>query len=338
MYSTFFGLRERPFDLTPDPRYLLLTPHHREALATLRYGLESRKGILALTGEAGTGKTTLLHAALATAGRNGLFVHLTNPRLTREEFLEFLADAFALSRGAVSSKARLILDLERVLRERQAAGDPCVLIVDEAQCLPDDLLEEVRLLANIETEQTKLLSVILAGQPELAERLSTVGLRQLKQRVALRCSLAPLELRETAAYIAGRIRIAGGTAASVFTQDAVRLIHEASRGIPRWINVICDNALVSGFAADEKPVGRALVDEVCVDLDLRTGPDNARAPHAPATSAPPAASRQLDGHAGAVDGDPGEAEPEVRSAVTAGMRPTLFAQNTPARRRFHFFS
>src|SRR6266550_4646817 len=188
MYERYYGLRQRPFNLTSNPRYLLLTSAHAEALSSLQYGIGSRLGIIVLVGEA--------HA------------------------------------------------------------------------LPYEILEEIRLLANIETDEEKLLPVVLAGQPELGNRLNNPDLRQLKQRVALRCSLRALTLKETAAYIAGRIGVAGGDAANIFTGKAVQLIHRYSRGVPRTISVICDNALVTGFAADERPIDVGTVCEVCRDLDL----------------------------------------------------------------------
>ena len=269
MYEGFYGLRERPFDLTPNPRYLYLTGSHREALGNLQYGITGRKGMTLLIGEAGTGKTTIVHAALdAVAGPWVRCVYLSNPVLTRQEFYEFLSQKFGLSAQAAVSKARFLFELEAVLLERHRAGGLTALVIDEAQSLPYDLLEEVRLLANFETETDKLLPVVLAGQPELASRLEHEELRQLKQRVALRCDLAALDLRETAAYISGRIAIAGGDSARVFTREAVQVIYERSAGIPRTIGVICDNALLTGFAAGLRPVGSSLVLEVCRDFRL----------------------------------------------------------------------
>jgi general secretion pathway protein A len=267
MYQEFYGLQSRPFDLTPNPRFLLLTGKHREALSTLQYAISGPKGVALLVGEAGTGKTTLIHAALETRS-DGLPVFLSNPALTRSEFLEFLAEGFGLPADAATSKTRCILALTRVLKERQAAGTMAALIIDEAQCLPDELLEEVRLLANIETPEEKLLSIILVGQPELADRLNQPSLRQIKQRVGLRGTLAPLDEAETAAYIATRIQVAGGDPEQLFTQDAIATIYEHAAGIPRTISVICDNALVTGFALDWRPVDRDVVLEVCRDLDL----------------------------------------------------------------------
>jgi len=270
MYGEFFGLSEPPFDLTPDPRFLFLTPHVREALSNLRYGLSTSKGLTVLLGEAGTGKTTLVRAALTDLGDAGTsrYVLLSNPTLARSEFYEFLAAEFGFSQQAATSKTRFLSELQDDVKERFAKGGLTGLIVDEAQSMPHALLEEIRLLGNIETTTSKLLNIVLSGQPELADRLNEPSLRQLKQRVALRCELRPLTLDETAAYISGRLRIAGGSPEMVFTAQAVRTIHQASGGVPRLINVLCDNALVSGFALQTKPINLALVAEVCRDFDL----------------------------------------------------------------------
>lgn len=268
MYEQYFGLRERPFDLTPNPRFLVLTESHREALANLEYGIGSKKGITLIVGEAGSGKTTMIRAAVEKLPARVHCVHLHNPTLSRDEFNEMLAARFKLSKEASQSKATMLIELESLLRSRRASNEQTVLVVDEAQSLPGELLEEIRLLANIETNDEKLMTLIIAGQPELAERLNDQSLRQLKQRIALRCALRPLSPQETAAYIAGRIRAAGGTGAKVFTREAVALIHERSGGIPRTISVISDNALVGGFAAGQRPVGSELVREICRDFDL----------------------------------------------------------------------
>jgi general secretion pathway protein A len=268
MYEAFFGLRERPFDLTPNPRFLVLTEAHREVLLTLEYGIASRKGITLLIGEAGSGKTTVIRAAMEKQPVKVHCVHLHNPTLSRSEFNELLAARFGLSRLAIASKGTMLVELERLLVERRDAGENSVLIVDEAQSLPLDLLEEIRLLANIETNDEKLLTVIIAGQPELAARLNDRALRQFKQRVALRCELKPLSPQETAAYVVGRIRAAGGVAAEVFTRQAVTMMYEHSRGIPRTISVIADNALLGGYAAGQRPVGARLVAEICRDFDI----------------------------------------------------------------------
>jgi len=338
MYRTFFGFETRPFDLTPNPKFLVLTEAHQEALSVLDYGIASRKGITLLLGEAGTGKTTLIRAAAARQPAHVHCVHLHNPALTRAEFVETLADHFALSDTAGSSKSALLRELELLLAERHARGEATVLIIDEAQSVGMDLLEEIRLLANFETDETKLLSVILAGQPELASRLNVDALRQLKQRIALRCELRPLTQDETFAYVAGRVRAAGGIGAQVFTREAVMLLHQQSAGIPRTISVIADNALLSAFALGRKPVTTAIVEEVCDDLDLqRAGsakqppPSSVRAESA-AQERPRAPERLL-----ALDDDV-----LVEPATSTDMGDAEADQDVPRasarkRRRFSFF-
>ncbi len=279
MYHSFYGLTEHPFDLTSDLKFLLLTAKHREALAHLEYGTSVGTGITLLIGDAGTGKTTLLRRVLASKHplAQARFVLLTNPALNRYEFYDCLADGFHLSSTAARSKAVFLRELEQALiRELQhpALEIPRVLVIDEAQSLSDELLEEVRLLANIELETQKLLRVVLAGQPALADRLNEPGLRQLKQRVGLRCRLDPLDLNETATYIAHRISVAGGAPGSAFSREAVMAIHEQSGGVPRTINVICENALLTGYAAGHRPVGLKIVREVCGDLDLQPRQDS----------------------------------------------------------------
>jgi general secretion pathway protein A len=279
MYEAFFGLRERPFDLTPNPRFLLMTPRHREALTTLEYGLTARTGIALLSGEAGTGKTTIVHAALQSQQvRQSRAVYLNNPALTRDEFIEFLAIGFGLSEAAATSKTRCVSEMTKVLASRYASGTMSALVIDEAQGLSDELLEEVRLLANIESAAEKLLSIVLAGQPEIADRLNQPSLRQLKQRIGLRCSLAALTPPETAAYITARLRIAGGDDNQVFTDEAIDTIHDRAQGIPRTISVIADNALVTAFAMDQRPVDRNVVLEVCRDFDFSGAPVDGAAP------------------------------------------------------------
>ena len=268
MYRAFFGLRERPFDLTPNPRFVVLTDGHREALSNLEYGIASRRGITLLIGEAGTGKTTLIRLALQRQQDVVHCVYLHNPALTREEFVQTLAERFDLSAAARSSKATLLNELEATLIERHRRGESTVLLIDEAQTLSLELLEEIRLLGNIETDDTKLLSIIMAGQPELAAKLNLTAIRQLKQRIALRCELRPLTQAQTAAYLAGRIRAAGGVGSQIFTREAVMLMHERARGIPRTLSVIADNALLTAFALGQKPINSRVVLEVCRDFEL----------------------------------------------------------------------
>jgi general secretion pathway protein A len=330
MYEAFYGLKVRPFDLVPDPRFLYLTPRQREAVSNLRYGLTVSRGLTLLLGEAGTGKTTLLRTVLSELdGSRAECVLLSNPTLTRPEFYEFLTEGFKLSAEAANSKTRFLFELSRRLEATHADGGVSAIVLDEAQSLPSELLEEVRLLSNIDTHNVKLLNVVLAGQPELAERLNEPSLRQLKQRIGLRCELAPLDFPETAAYVAGRIRIAGGDPAAIFSREAILAIHGSSRGVARTINVICDNALIGGFAAQTRPVTRAVVQEVCRDFDLHVDAPAQDRPAPPANTLrlpPPAVmpARQL---------------PELSDVPMPAPPPEseseLFGQI--GRRRFRFF-
>jgi general secretion pathway protein A len=272
MYYEFYGLHSAPFDLTSDPEHLLLTPTHREALNMLQYGITARKGIVLLVGEAGTGKTTLLRKSLSlnrqgTASAMDL-AYLVNPTVSREEFFEQLTDAFGLDPAAATSTPTFLKQLKETLIARRNAGLNTALIVDEAQRLSDDLIEELRLLVNIELDNTKLLPLILAGHPELAERLDQHHLRQFKQRIVLRYCLSAFDLQDTAAYIIGRLRLAGGEAPRLFSREALVAVYNASRGIPRTISVICDNALLTAFALQRPRVDKEIVEEVCRDLHL----------------------------------------------------------------------
>jgi general secretion pathway protein A len=331
MYREYYGLTERPFDLTPNPRYLYLTPMHREALAGVQYGITARRGIVIVVGEAGTGKTTIVRAALrALKGKRIRHTYLNNPALTRTEFLQFLARAFGLSEQASTSKVDLMAELTAKLARYHGEDTTTVLIDDEAQSLPHDLLEEIRLLANIETSTAKLLQVVLVGQPELAERLNDSSLRQLKQRVAIRAVLEPLDLRATSSFVAGRLRVAGGQPAAIFTPQAVELIYRYSGGVARTINVICDNALLAGFATDAKPIGAGVIDEVAREFDLSDAESEGtlelsdEPPSRPIRrETPPAASSKAEPAAtppsgGAPDPDPSQLEPAATAALGSG--------------------
>jgi general secretion pathway protein A len=326
IYGPFFGLSKSPFDLTANSEFLFLTPHLQEALSNLRYGLANSKGLTVLLGEAGTGKTTLVRAALAgLESANSRYVLLSNPILGRSEFYEFLSAELGFTARAGESKTQFLTELEADLKKRFANGGLTGLIVDEAQSMPYALLEEIRLLGNIETPTSKLLNIVLCGQPELAQRLNEPSLRQLKQRVALRCELNPLTQSEAAAYISGRLRIAGGDPGQIFTAQAVWAIHKASGGIPRTINVLCDNALVSGFASQVKPVNVALVTEVCRDFDLErsTGDEGAA---------------QSDRASESARSRPSTMTPP-KDAATPKNEPEMFAGLQPKKRsRFSFFS
>lgn len=274
MYEEFFGLREQPFGLTPDPRFLVPADSHAEALRSLRHGIASRTGVMLLLGDAGLGKTTTIRAAIDLQPSRVHCCHLSNPTLTRAEFNETFARAFGLSTRAHSSTASMLLELEALLTNRHSRGETTVLVVDEAQSMPGQLLEEVQFLADLEVEGKPLVSIVLAGQYELAERLNEPPLRELPQRAGLRCELRPLTLQGTRKYIAGRIEVAGGTAGPIFTDEALRLIHEAARGVPRTINVIADNALLGSFVAGRAQVDADIVRKVCRDFILETAPEN----------------------------------------------------------------
>ena len=276
MYERFFDLRERPFELTSDPRFLYRTPRHKEALANLEYGVSKSKPVTLLTGEPGTGKSTLLRAAMcAESCRHVRWIYVCNPALTRDEFVTLLANEFGLSARAASSKGALLGELRRALLERRAAGETFALVIDEVQAMSATLLEEVRLLGNMENDAERLLPIVLAGQPEFASMLAQPALLPLRQRIALRCAVGPFDVTETASYIASRLRTAGGDASRVFTRDAVVLIHELSKGIARTVNVVCDNALITGLALDRRPVDSAAVLEVAAEhhMDLPKPPE-----------------------------------------------------------------
>ena len=266
MYREFYGLRDIPFSLTPDPRFLYFTASHREVMANLHYGIQHGKGLIVATGEVGTGKTTMLRAMLARLDRSVLTCYIFNPGLTVSEFYHYIATSFGVSQYA--SKSDLLMKLGRLLMTRHARGLRSVLIVDEAQGLAPELLEEIRLMLNFETYTEKQLQIILAGQPELRQVLNNPALRQLKQRISLRCEIKPLRADEVPVYIRARLKTAGAARLDLFTPEAVAMIHRASEGIPRLVNNICDNALLNGFAVGAKQITQKIVAEVVEELDL----------------------------------------------------------------------
>jgi general secretion pathway protein A len=266
MYKEFYGLRDIPFSLTPDPRFLYFTASHREVMANLHYGIQHGKGLIVATGEVGTGKTTMLRAMLARLDRSVLTCYVFNPGLSVAEFYHYIATSFGVTQYA--SKSELLMKLGRLLMTRHARGLRSVLIVDEAQGLSHELLEEVRLLLNFETYTEKQLQIILAGQPELRQVLNDPSLRQLKQRISLRCEIKALRADEVPVYIRARLKTAGATRLDLFTSDAIAVIYRASEGVPRLINNICDNALLNGFAVGAKQITQKIVNEVVEDLDL----------------------------------------------------------------------
>jgi general secretion pathway protein A len=266
MYEKFYGLRDIPFSLAPDPKYLFRTDSLLEVFANLQYGIENGKGIVVVTGEVGTGKTTILRSMLQSLDRSVLAAYIFNPILSTEDFFDLLAGEFRMR--PQQSKASMLRLLGNVLVSRHSQGLRTVLVVDEAHLLPRHLLEEIRLLLNFETNREKLLQVILCGQPELHDLLSQPELRQLKQRVSLKCSIKTLTPHETGEYIRWRLRIAGCADENLFEPEAIRLAHRFSGGIPRIINNICDNALLTGFSEGSAQITAEIVEDVVDVLDL----------------------------------------------------------------------
>ena len=267
MYHEHYGLIRSPFEMTPDPAFLYLGEVHREGLATLVYGVESRKGFVLLTGEVGTGKTTLLHALLAHLDRETQSAFIFNPRLDPLDFFRMMFDDFGIE-AKCSTKAEYLLAFNRFLIDRLEKNLPTLLIVDEAQNLSTEMLEEVRLLSNLETPSSKLIQIMLVGQPELWAKLCQPELRQLRQRIVLRYQLLPFRESETADYVSERLRLAGYTGKGIFRKSAIRSLHKFSGGIPRVVNIICDGSLLLGFARDQQILGPDVVLEVARDLQL----------------------------------------------------------------------
>ncbi|MDE3179622.1 MAG: AAA family ATPase [Acidobacteriota bacterium] len=268
MFKKFFGLRENPFNVNPDPRYLFVTPHTEEALSCLTYGIQNRKGFILLTGEVGTGKTTLINKLLEWLQRENVSTSFVfNPRLSEDEFFDFMMADFGIP-CASKAKSQVLMRLNQWLLERYRGGETAVLIVDEAQNLSPPVLEEIRLLTNLETSTEKLLQIVLSGQPELDQKLKRPEMRQLRQRITLRSKTFPLTAAETRGYIDSRLRVAGSSGQVVFNPDAIDAIHICSRGIPRLVNVLCEHSLIHAFADQQKPVTAATVQEVARDFDL----------------------------------------------------------------------
>jgi general secretion pathway protein A len=267
VYAEFYELKELPFALTPDPRFIYFTPSHTEVMANLHYGIESGKGLVVVTGEVGTGKTTILRWMMQRLDRTVLVAYIFNPRLSVTEFYQHVATLLDLQKW--ETKSELLMELGRALESRHVRGLRTVLIIDEAQGLSPNVLEEIRLLSNFESNTAKQLQIILTGQPELREVLNDSNLRQLKQRVALRCEIKALpSVEETDRYITSRLLVAGAERTDIFTPGAVDFIFRCAEGIPRNINNLCDNALLAGFAAGESTISRAIIEEVAETFDM----------------------------------------------------------------------
>jgi general secretion pathway protein A len=267
VYAEFYGLEELPFALTPDPRFIYFTPSHTEVVANLHYGIESGKGLVVVTGEVGTGKTTILRWIMQQLDRTVLVAYIFNPRLSVPEFYQHVATLLDVQKW--ETKSELLMELGRSLESRHSRGLRTVLIIDEAQGLSPHVLEEIRLLSNFESNTAKQLQIVLTGQPELRQVLNDPDLRQLKQRIALRCVIKPLpNVAETERYIISRLLVAGAKRTDIFSLDAIDYIFRCSEGIPRSINNICDNALLAGFAAGEITIGPSIIEDIADTFDM----------------------------------------------------------------------
>src|SRR6202163_1853900 len=268
MYQKLFGLRESPFNVNPDPRYLFQTRQIQESLAGLSYGIQNRKGFILLTGEVGTGKTTLLNRLLDWLhGQRVSTAFIFNSQLNVSDLFEFIMTDFEIPCKS-REKSTMLLRLNQWLLERYRAGETAVLVVDEAQNLSLPVLEEIRLLTNLETSTEKLLQIVLSGQPELEEKLRLPQLRQLKQRITLRCKTAPLTKEQTHAYIAERLRIAGTNGDQIFTPEAMDTVHMYSLGIPRIVNLLCEHSLINTYVEQERLVTPKIVEDIAREFQL----------------------------------------------------------------------
>jgi general secretion pathway protein A len=268
LYLGFYNLKEFPFRLSPDPSFMCMTAQHREALSGLIYSVCTQPGLTVLVGEAGTGKTTLLYSLLQLLEKRRFITAIcTNPTLTREEFYDFLMIKFGVECHS-TLKSRQLNALQEVLARNRAEGRPSLLIVDEAQRLPVELLEEIRLLLNMETPREKLLEIIVSGQPELGDILARPELRQLKQRVSSICKLKALTLEEAREYLHHRLAQAGLPRQTLFSEECIQLVYGYTHGIPRLINSLCNGVLQTGFAMQSREITPAIIEEAARDLEL----------------------------------------------------------------------
>jgi len=269
MYNTFFNLTRSPFEINPDPSFFYGAAQHKEALTGLYYGINSGKGFMVLTGEVGTGKTLVVRCLQDLVDKNRVvFAYVFNPRMSSHDFLSYIVEDLGLSPHP-TQKSDLLIGLSRLLIERHRRGVTTMLVVEEAQHLSPVLLEEIRLLTNLETPRGKLLQILLVGQPELAKKLESPGLRQLKQRIALWFRLDVLSEDESSNYVRCRLKLAGNQNGDIFNPPALEHIYRYSQGIPRLINTLCDNAMMSAFALRKQQIGADLIEEAAADLALR---------------------------------------------------------------------
>jgi len=271
VYLEFYGLIRAPFEMTPDPAFLYLGESHQEGLATLVYGVRARKGFVLLTGEVGTGKTTLLHSLLAQLDPSTASAFIFNPKLGTHDFFRILFDEFGI-REECRTKAEYLMALNSFLIERLERDETALLIIDEAQNLSTEMLEEVRLLSNLETPTHKLLQIMLVGQPELSDLLAKPELRQLRQRIVLRHDLRPFTSEELNDYVTERLRLAGYTGKGIFNRGALKELFAVTGGVPRLVNVVCDGSLLTGYSRGLSSLGREVIREVAGDLKLCEAP------------------------------------------------------------------
>jgi general secretion pathway protein A len=268
MYKSFYGLKENPFNVNPDPRFLFLTQQIEEALTGLMYGIQTRKGFITLTGEVGTGKTTLINRLLDWLHhRKARTAFLFNSRMNSRQLLDFILAEFDIPCDS-KSKSQQLMKLNHWLLDRYRMGETVVLIIDEAQNLTYPVLEEIRLLTNLETSTEKLIQIVLSGQPELEEKLKLPQLRQLRQRIMLRCKTAPLSKEQTHYYVTERLKIAGAAGEPIFSAQAADTVYLYSLGVPRVINLLCEHSLVNAFVEQQRPIQPKIVEDVAREFQL----------------------------------------------------------------------
>jgi len=281
MYKGFFGLKDNPFNVNPDPRFLYLTKEIEEALSGLKYGVQNRKGFITLTGEVGTGKTTLVNRLLDWLHEQKVrTAFLFNSRMNTSQLFDFILAEFNITCES-TSKSQQLMKLNRWLMDRFRAGETTALIVDEAQNLTYPVLEEIRLLTNLETSTEKLLQIVLSGQPELEDKLKSPQLRQLRQRITLRYKTTPLTEKQTNDYIIERLRIAGSDGKPIFSPRAIAIIHKYSTGVPRVVNLLCEHSLINAYVEQQRPISAKIVQDVAHEFQLdEVGPDGQGLAHA----------------------------------------------------------
>jgi general secretion pathway protein A len=268
MYKSFFGLRDNPFNVNPDPRFLVFTQQIEETVTSLMYGIQTRKGFVTLTGEVGTGKTTIINRLMDWLHqRRAHSAFLFNSRMNTNQLFDFILAEFEISCPS-PSKSQQLMRLNQWLLDRYRAGETVVLIIDEAQNLTFPVLEEIRLLTNLETSTEKLIQIVLSGQQELEEKLKLPQLRQLRQRIMLKCKTQPLNNEQTHSYVLERLKTAGAGPEPIFSPQALNTVYLYSLGIPRVINLLCEHALVNGFAEQQRPIQPGIVEEVAREFEL----------------------------------------------------------------------